>query len=129
MAFSSRDRNARRWNLPSSGARRSVLSTASSDKLKKRLFSGSRGSPQAIYPALASNSRTQPIARKQYSSGRRPPPRVPQVVDHNSLHMQNGEEGHMFEYVDHNPTTGLSLNDLANNDIGIHAFQAIILIP
>ena len=48
MAFSSRDRNARRWNLPSSGARRSVLSTASSDKLKKRLFSGSRRSPQVV---------------------------------------------------------------------------------
>ena len=86
------------------------------------------GGALAIYPALASSSRTQPIARKQYSSSRRPPPRVPQVVDHNSLHMQNGEEGHMFEYVDHNPTTGLSLNDLANNDIGMRALQADILI-
>ena len=74
-----------------------------------------------MYPALSANSSSEPIARNQYSSNRRQPQSVPQVVDYNGLHMQNGEEGNMFEYVDHNPTTGLSLNDLANNDIGMHA--------
>ena len=119
MAFHGSGNNARRWNLPSSGARRSHLSPTTNDKLKHRLFTKHRSSPQAHYrPLIPTNDnsallkpKTEPPPFLFEQQQRRPPPTVPQVVDSN-----------IFEYVDNNINESMmhDSNEISLHDMIIH---------
>ena len=69
FAHSSGGNNARRWNLPSSGARRSHLSPTTNDKLKQRLFTRH----QAHYPSLTSTNNDPHMQQQRQQQQPQPP--------------------------------------------------------
>ena len=69
FAHSSGGNNARRWNLPSSGARRSHLSPTTNDKLKQRLFTRH----QAHYPSLTSTNNDPRMQQQRQQQQPQPP--------------------------------------------------------